>query len=290
MPAHVFDGKSLANKLQDELAQDVKKLKIQPCLAVALVGDDPASEIYVKNKQKACEQIGIKTVSVNLPGDATEGDVLDFVYDWNEDPSVHGILVQLPLPKQIDAYKIVNAISPLKDVDGFNAINLGSISHNRTKLFPCTPSAVKYILSQCTDLNGKTVAIVNRSIVVGQPLALMLMQNADGANATVTVCHDHTPPEMLRSILRNSDVIVSAVGKRPNFCIGRDMVKEGSILIDVGISRLPDGKVVGDLNFKEVVEVASCVTKVPGGVGPLTIAFLMKNTIEAAKLQYKGHT
>lgn len=293
MKAHLLDGQILANEILIALRDDVERLQEQdvyPCLAVCLVGEDPASEIYVRHKQRACEKVGIRSVSIRLSAKATTHEIMDFVKDWNEDPNVHGILVQLPLPEHVDRYTILSAIDPRKDVDGFHPANVGSIPHGRAYHKPCTPQGIQTLLSHYgVDLDGKNVIIVNRSIVVGQPLALMLgqplalmlVQDEVHANATVTIAHDHT--RNLPALTRKADVVIVAVGRRPEFVLTADMVKRDAVVVDVGINRIA-GKVIGDVDFEAVRRIAAWITPCPGGVGPLTIATLLQNTVQAARL------
>jgi methylenetetrahydrofolate dehydrogenase (NADP+)/methenyltetrahydrofolate cyclohydrolase len=276
----ILDGKKLALRIQQEIKQEVQILKtkeIHPCLAVCLVGDDTASNIYVSRKQEACEKVGIRIISLKMPAKTSQNEILDFINDWNEDKAVHGILVQLPLPAHFDCYTVVNAISPKKDVDGFHAFNIGNIAHGKCNLLPCTPSGIMHLLAEYNiDLIGKHVCIINSTNVVGKPLSLMMLNE----KATVTICHEHTVG--LKEISSMADIVVTAVGKRPKFVLSADYVKKGAVVIDVGINRI-DGKVVGDVDFDTVSKIASAITPVPGSIGPLTIAFLLKNTVKAAK-------
>lgn len=287
MPANILDGRAVADRLLDETASDVFELRergVVPKLVVLLVGDDPASGVYVSHKQKQCSRAGIESRCVRMPADTTQDELLSEIKHYNQDRSVHGILVQLPLPAGMDREEVVNAVSPDKDVDGFHALNMGRIVHNTPRFLPCTPAAVQHILREYEiDLAGKHVVIINRSIVVGQPLALMLMQNAEAANATVTVCHDHT--KNLRHHTRQADVLITAVGRLNKFHLSDDMIKEGAVVVDVAINRTEGGKLTGDVDFKSMSEKASWITPVPGGVGPVTVAMLLKNTVLAAKRQ-----
>jgi len=274
--ANILDGKSVADRLNKQTTKEISDNKLNPRLAVILVGDDPASQIYVSHKQKQCELVGIDSLCAKLPNSITESELKTLIKDYNSDPTIHGILVQLPLPKHISRSSIVNAIDPNKDVDGFHALNMGMIVHQTPNFLPCTPSAIKHILQEYKiELNN--VVIVNRSIVVGQPLALMLMQ--EDVNATVTVCHDGT--KCVAEHTRNADVVIVAVGNRDNFVLTGDMIKEGAVVIDVGISRR-NGRIVGDVD-ESVYEKASWITRPIGGVGPVTVAFLLQNTVKAAK-------
>jgi len=284
--AVILDGKTLAKKIQEEIADEVAEFfqenSITPCLAAVLMGEDPASEIYVRNKQKACERCGLDSQLHRLPDTATQDDLLELIKELNLDHNVHGILVQLPLPKQIDESQILQAIHPLKDVDAFHPENVGRIVQGRPRFLPCTPHGVQQILLRNDlEIEGKHVVIVGRSDIVGKPLAIMLMQRAPGANATVTVCHSRT--QNLAEITRMADILVVAIGV-PHF-IKADMVKPGAVVVDVGINRLPNGKLAGDVDFEGVLEVASHITPVPGGVGRLTVTMVIQNTFEAARQQ-----
>ncbi len=286
MTAVILDGKTLAKKIQEEIADEVAEFfqenSITPCLAAVLMGEDPASEIYVRNKQKACERCGLDSQLHRLPDTATQDDLLELIKELNLDHNVHGILVQLPLPKQIDESQILQAIHPLKDVDAFHPENVGRIVQGRPRFLPCTPHGVQQILLRNDlEIEGKHVVIVGRSDIVGKPLAIMLMQRAPGANATVTVCHSRT--QNLAEITRMADILVVAIGV-PHF-IKADMVKPGAVVVDVGINRLPNGKLAGDVDFEGVLEVASHITPVPGGVGRLTVTMVIQNTFEAARQQ-----
>jgi len=284
--AVILDGKTLAKKIQEEIADEVAEFfqenSITPCLAAVLLGEDPASEIYVRNKQKACERCGLDSQLHRLPDTATQDDLLELIKELNLDHNVHGILVQLPLPKQIEESQILQAIHPLKDVDAFHPENVGRIVQGRPRFLPCTPHGVQQILLRNDlEIEGKHVVIVGRSDIVGKPLAIMLMQRAPGANATVTVCHSRT--QNLAEITRMADILVVAIGV-PHF-IKADMVKPGAVVVDVGINRLPNGKLAGDVDFEGVLEVASHITPVPGGVGRLTVTMVIQNTFEAARQQ-----
>lgn len=257
----------------------------KPCLAVVLVGDDAASSIYVKRKQVACEEVGIATKEISLPGDTPSHRLMGILCDLNTDHGVHGILVQLPLPEHINKFDVFDTISPMKDVDVFTSYNTGLMIQNRSRFQPCTPQACREILVRSgIPIHGQNVCIVNRSLVVGQPLAHMLMQNEDFANATVTVCHEHT--KNMKEVLRSADIVVTAVGRRENFTLTADMVRPGATVIDVAIIR-QGNKIVGDVDFENVKNVAGAITPVPGGVGPCTVAMLLRNTMTAAKNQYR---
>ena len=289
MPAEVIDGVAIGRLVRADVAADVAMLLeqgVRPGLTVVLVGDDPASGIYVRAKGKACEEAGMKGVTIRLPSETSEADLLARVDALNEDPTVHGILVQMPLPKHIDADTVIRRILPGKDVDGFHPINVGKLLiGERDGFAPCTPAGVQEMLLRSgVETRGKDCVIIGRSNIVGKPMASLLMQDAPAGNATVTICHSRTRD--LASHTRRADIIVAAIG-RPRM-ITRDMVKPGAVVIDVGINRIADAatktgyRVVGDVDFDGVREVASLITPVPGGVGPMTIAMLMKNTARAA--------
>jgi len=285
MSATIISGTTVAKQLRAELALEVVRFRestgVTPHLAAVLVGDDPASAVYVRNKQKACETTGLLSTMHRLPVETTQQQLLKLVADLNADQSVHGILVQLPLPRQINSQVILDAITPLKDVDAFHPENVGLISQGRPRFLPCTPHGVQYLLTESqTQVSGAHVVILGRSDIVGKPLALMLMQKGNAANATVTVCHSQT--RNLTEMTRQADILVAAIGV-PEF-VKKDMVRPGAVVIDVGINRVGE-KLVGDVDFAAVSEVASAITPVPGGVGPMTIAMLLKNTLTAARLQ-----
>lgn len=287
MPARIIDGKAIADSTRQEIARDVRTFREQtgtvPRLAAVLVGDNPASDVYVRNKRLACEKVGVESSLDRLPADASQQQLLDLVHRLNGDPQVHGILVQLPLPKQIDAQVVLDAVSPIKDVDCFHPENVGLLSQGRPRFLPCTPCGVQQLLIHSgTKIAGSHVVILGRSEIVGKPLALMLVQKAPAGDATVTICHSRTRD--LAAIARTADILVAAIGA-PHF-VKPDMVKPGAVVIDVGINRV-DGKLVGDVDFAGVSEVASAITPVPGGVGPMTIAMLLRNTLTAAALQFK---
>lgn len=275
-----MDGKKLAQEVKAELKQRVEELwtskQIVPRLAVILVGEDPASQVYVRNKRRAAEKIGIKTVDNLLPATVSEADLLDLIYEYNEDPNIHGILVQLPLPAHIDETKVTHAILPSKDVDGFHPVNMGHLFMNMPHSLPCTPRGIMELLAAYgISPAGKEVVIVGRSNIVGRPM-VALMLNAD---ATVTVAHSKTKD--LRAVTKRADILVVATG-RPEMITGAD-IKPGAVVIDVGVNRLADGHLVGDVQHQTVEGVASYLTPVPGGVGPMTIAMLMKQTVEFAE-------
>lgn len=279
--AILIDGKQISTQVKDAVKAEVAVLSEQgivPCLAVVIVGDDPASRVYVNNKKKACAYTGMKSIEYALEKDTTEEELLALVKKLNEDPSVNGILVQLPLPKQIDENKVLKTISPEKDVDAFHAVNVGKIMIGDYDFLPCTPAGcMELIRSTGVDVTGKNCVVVGRSNIVGKPLAMLMLH----ANATVTICHSKT--QNLKEICAKADILIAAVGRAK--MITADMVKEGAVVIDVGMNRLEDGKLCGDVDFDAVKEVAGYITPVPGGVGPMTIATLMKNTVMAAKVQ-----
>ena len=288
MPARIIDGKSIAEKLRTNLAEDVsqflERTGVQPHLVAILTGDDPASAVYVRNKQKACELAGIKSTLHKLPADTSQEQLLSLVRECNTNPDVHGILVQLPLPQQIDETAILDAVTPLKDVDAFHPENVGRIVQGRPRFLPCTPHGVQELLRiEEIETAGKHAVILGRSEIVGKPMALLLIQKGDVANCTVTVCHSRT--QDIAAIARQADILVAAIGK-PKF-VTAEMVKPGAVVIDVGINRV-DGKLVGDVDFDPVSEIASAITPVPKGVGPMTIAMLLKNTLTAARLATDG--
>ena len=290
MSAELLDGKAIANEIKQELGEEVAKFiedtSVVPCLAAVLVGDDPASQVYVRNKQRACERVGIESQLHRLPAETTQAELLDLVDQLNTSSEVHGILVQLPLPGHIDATKVLDAIDPAKDVDAFHPDNVGRIAQGRPRFLPCTPHGVQQILHRSNiPVSGQHVVVVGRSDIVGKPLAMMLVQRdstlgSAAANATVTVCHSRSKD--LSAITREADILVAAVGQ-PKL-ITADMVKPGAAVIDVGINRTEEG-LVGDVDFDGVREVAGHLTPVPGGVGPLTIAMLLRNTLTAAATQ-----
>jgi methylenetetrahydrofolate dehydrogenase (NADP+) / methenyltetrahydrofolate cyclohydrolase len=288
MAATVIDGRSIAEKLRVEIAQDASTLQasygVVPHLAAILVGDDPASAVYVRNKHLACEKAGLRSTLIKLPASATQAELLALVERLNADATVHGILVQLPLPKQISPQLVLDAVAPLKDVDCFHPENVGLLSQGRPRFLPCTPSGVQQILIHAgVPVPGSHVVIVGRSDLVGRPLALMLMQKGIAADATVTVCHSRT--RNLAEISRTADILVAAMGQ-PEF-IKAEMVKPGAVVIDVGTTRVGD-RIVGDVDFAGVSQVAAAITPVPRGVGPMTITMLLANTVMAAKLACTG--
>lgn len=284
MTARIMDGKTLGNSLRVNFRKRVEALialGLQPGLAVILVGDSPASKIYVGNKVKACEECGVASFHLSLPADSSESEVLALISRLNADAAVHGILVQLPLPKHMDAQKVIETISPAKDVDGFHVASAGALMVGRPGFWPCTPyGCMKMLDSIGYDLRGKHAVVIGRSNIVGKPMAMMLL----GENATVTVCHSATRD--LKAYTLQADVVVAAVGKRN--LLTADMVKPGAVVIDVGMNRNDDGKLCGDVDFEGVKEVAGWITPVPGGVGPMTVAMLIENTLRSAELHLKG--
>ena len=290
MSAKIIDGKKIAEEMQDEMVEEVKQLLaegITPGLSVVLVGEDPASQVYVRNKTRTCKKLGIKSDQYNLEATATEQELLDVVEKLNNDPTVHGILVQMPLPKGIDENKVINAISPEKDVDGFHPVSVGKMVVGEPGFLPCTPHGCQVLLRRSgVDTAGKHVVVVGRSNIVGKPVANILLQKQEGANATVTICHTGTTD--IGAHTRTADIIIAAAG-RPNTVTG-DMVKEGVVVIDVGVNRVDAPgtkrgfKLVGDVDFDAVSEKAAAITPVPGGVGPMTITMLMHNTIASARM------
>jgi len=284
MTAQVLDGKRIADTLLDDLAVRVRARvesgRSRPGLAVVLVGNDPASSVYVRNKRRACERVGIQAYDYDLHADTSDAELVALIDQLNADPKIHGILVQLPLPAHINAQKVIEAISPAKDVDGFHIASAGALMTGMPGFWPCTPYGCMKMLESLNegkgyDLRGKHAVVIGRSNIVGKPMALMLLQK----DATVTVCHSRTAD--LKAQTLQADVIVAAVGKRN--VLTADMVKPGAVVIDVGMNRNDEGKLCGDVDFDGVKEVASYITPVPGGVGPMTITMLLVNTLEAAE-------
>lgn len=274
----ILDGKKLSLKITEELKKQVSKLQKKPKLAVILVGNDPASQIYVKNKQKKAEEIGFESLVIPLPEDISEDNLLEHIYILNEDDNINGILLQLPIPKHLNQQRILEAIEPIKDVDGFTTYNFGRLALGyKPYAIPCTPKGIIKLLEEYNiNLEGKNALIIGRSNIVGKPISLLLQQK----NATVTMAHSKT--KNLKEIALNSDIIISAIGK-PKM-ITAEFVKEGAIVIDVGINRDETG-LCGDVDFKEVSKKTSFITPVPGGIGPMTIAMLMENTLQLYKIQ-----
>lgn len=275
MEAKLIDGKMISQEIKDKLKIEISKLKIKPGLAVIIVGNDPASQIYVNNKHKSCEEVGIKSFNYELDEKTSESKLLSLIEKLNNDKTVHGILVQLPLPKNINEEKVINSISPIKDVDCFTKYNVGqmNICADYKKLLPATPKGcIKLLESLNIGLSGKNAVIIGRSNIVGKPISSLLLQK----NCTVTICHSKTTD--LKKITKQADILVAAIGK--DRFVKKDMLKKGVIVIDVGMNRV-EGKLYGDVDFKNVKKVASYITPVPGGVGPMTIAMLLENTLIA---------
>ncbi len=276
---HIIDGKAISAQIRAEIAEKVKTLKaergIVPGLAVIIVGEDPASRVYVRNKHRACEEVGFASFGYELPASTTQEELLALVEKLNRDSAVHGILVQLPLPSHLDEEKILLAIDPAKDVDAFHPYNVGKIMIGNYDFLPCTPAGVMELLRRSDiEIAGKECVVVGRSNIVGKPQAMLLLQ----ANGTVTVCHSRTRD--LREVCRRADILIAAIGK-PEF-FDASFVKEGAVVIDVGINRRADGRLCGDVNYEDVAPHTSYITPVPGGVGPMTIAMLIQNTLTAA--------
>ena len=290
MTAKLIDGKATAAAISAEVKADVAELRqrgISPRLAAVLVGDNPASKAYVANKRKVCEEIGIESVLHTPTADISEPALLELIDELNHDAHVHGILVQLPLPKHIDELKVIESVSPLKDVDGFHPINVGKLVLGLDTFKSCTPAGIhELILRSGHSIEGKHVVIIGRSNIVGKPMLNILIQKEKDANATVTLCHSRS--QDLPSIARQANILIAAIGK-PKF-VSSEMIKPGAVVIDVGINRVDDNaspkgyKLVGDVDFDAVKEVASAITPVPGGVGPMTVAMLMVNTVKAARM------
>ncbi len=278
MSAKILDGKALSAKIKDNLKEECAALKekgINPCLAVIIAGDDPASRVYVNNKKAACEYIGIKSLEYALPADVTQRELMELIDTLNDDKTVDGILVQLPLPSHLDEKEVINRIRPEKDVDAFHPVNVGKIMIGDYDFLPCTPAGVMELIAESgVEISGKQCVVVGRSNIVGKPQSMLLLHK----NGTVTICHSKT--KNLAEICRSADILVAAVG-RAKF-ITADMVKEGAVVIDVGINRGEDGKLYGDVDYEPVSLVAGAITPVPGGVGPMTISMLMRNTLTAA--------
>lgn len=285
MPAKLLDGKALAARLQTEIAADVRafteRTGVTPCLAAVLVGDNPASEVYVRNKQRACDRVGMTSRLIRLGGETTQRELLDLVAALNADAAVHGILIQLPVPKQIDSQAVLRAVSPAKDVDAFHPENVGLLVQGTPRFAPCTPYGVQQLLIRSgIETAGRHAVILGRSDIVGKPMANLLVQRGAGGDATVTICHSRTRD--LPAIARQADILIAAIGQAQ--FVTAEMVKPGAAVVDVGMNRLDTGKLVGDVDFDAVRRVAGHITPVPGGVGPLTVTMLMKNTLAAAEL------
>lgn len=275
---NIIDGKAVSLAVKERVRDEIAKKNLKIGLAVVIVGNNQASRVYVNNKKKACEFCGITSYEYALPEETSEGELLELVEALNGDNNINGILVQLPLPKQIDEKKIIEHISPSKDVDAFHAVNVGKIMIGDYAFLPCTPAGVMELIhSTGTEISGRECVVIGRSNIVGKPMAMLLLHE----NATVTVCHSRT--KNLSEVCRRADILVSAVG-RANF-VTPDMVKEGAVVIDVGMNRNEEGKLCGDVDFERVKDKCSFITPVPGGVGPMTIAMLMENTLRAGKLQ-----
>ena len=281
MTGQKIDGTLIATTVKDRVRIAVEELKsedITPCLATILVGENPASATYVKNKQKACADVGIITKDHKLPESFSQQEMNSLVDLLNKDDSVHGILIRLPLPKQLDEFSTVSRISPIKDIDGLTPYSVGLLSSGKAILKPCTPSGIMEMFDYYNiDLTGKHTVIINRSNLVGKPLYHLLLEK----NATVTTCHSKT--KNLKELCQKADIVVTAVGDRTKFVLSADMIKDGAVVIDVGISR-QNGKIIGDADYDEIIKKASFATPVPGGVGPMTIAILLKNTVTAASI------
>ncbi len=278
MSAKIIDGKAISAAVKEQVRAEIERDNMNVGLAVVIVGDDPASRVYVNNKKKACEFCGIKSFEYALPADCTEEQLLELVDTLNADSAVNGILVQLPLPAHLDEKRVIERISPLKDVDAFHESNVGKIMIGNYSFLPCTPAGcMELIHSTGIEVAGKECVVIGRSNIVGKPMAMLLLHE----NGTVTICHSKT--KNLTEVCRRADILVAAVG-RANF-VTADMVKEGAVVIDVGINRLENGKLCGDVKFDEVSEKAGWITPVPGGVGPMTIAMLMRNTVTACRIQ-----
>lgn len=275
--ASIIDGKKISAEIKDELKVKVQELKeqgVELALAVILVGEDPASKVYVGNKEKACEYIGIKSLAYKLPENTSEDELLDLINKLNNDNSVNGILVQLPLPKAIDEKKVLNAISPKKDVDAFHPVNVGSLLIGEKSFLPCTPAGIIQLLKRSNiEIAGKECVVIGRSNIVGKPMSILLLQE----NGTVTIAHSKT--NNLKEVCKRADILVVAIGK-PKF-IDASYIKEGATVIDVGIHRMEDNKLCGDVDFESAEKVAGAITPVPGGVGPMTIAMLMNNCVNS---------
>ena len=275
----IISGIEVSSKIKEELIieiQNLKKRSIYPCLSTILVGDDPASAIYIRNKHRACSEVGIETNDNKLESSIKEKNLIELIKTLNEDKKVHGILMQLPLPDHINQFNVINTIEPQKDIDGLTYYNAGLLLNRKPSFIPCTPLGVMELLKYYNvELKGKDAIIINRSILVGKPLALLLLDK----DATVTICHSNT--KNLEEKIRNSDIVVTAIGNRKLFTLTADLVSDNAIVIDIGISRA-NGKIIGDADYENVSKKVSGITPVPGGVGPMTIAMLLKNTVLAA--------
>ncbi len=282
--AHIIDGKKISAEIRAEITEEVKAMKaegINPGLAVIIVGENPASQVYVRNKGKACEEVGIYSEIIRMPEETTEATLLEKIDELNARKEISGILVQLPLPKHISEDKVIAAISPEKDVDAFSEVNVGKIMIGNHHFLPCTPAGVMELIKRSgIEIAGKQAVVIGRSNIVGKPQAMLLLH----ANATVTICHSRT--KNLAEVCRTADILVVAIGKAD--FVTADMVKPGACVIDVGMNRKADGKLTGDVDYASVSEVAGAITPVPGGVGPMTITMLLKNTLTAAREQNKA--
>jgi methylenetetrahydrofolate dehydrogenase (NADP+)/methenyltetrahydrofolate cyclohydrolase len=293
MGAKIIDGKAISQQIRGELKSEVEDLirkGVKPGLGVILAGENPASQIYVRNKERACEKIGIYTLTKRLPAEISEEELLSEIEQWNGDSSIHGILVQLPLPKHIDEHRVIESVAPEKDVDGFHPYSVGRMVLGTPRFLPCTPAGIQELLLRSgVPTDGKHVVIVGRSNIVGKPLCNILLQKTKGANATVTICHTGTPD--ISHFTRQADILVVAAG-RPEVVKG-DMIKEDTVVVDVGVNRVDDAtqdkgyRIVGDVEFESARQVARAITPVPGGVGPMTIAMLLRNTVMACRFQSK---
>lgn len=278
--AAIIDGKAVSQKIKEEIRAEIEREQLSVGLAVVIVGNNPASRVYVNNKKKACEVCGIQSFEYALPEETTQEQLLELIDTLNTDEKVNGILVQLPLPQGLDEKKVIERISPLKDVDAFHAENVGKIMIGNYAFLPCTPAGVMELIhSTGTEISGKECVVIGRSNIVGKPMAMLLLHE----NATVTICHSRT--KNLAEVCRRADLLISAVGKAD--FVTADMIKDGAVVIDVGMNRNAEGKLCGDVKFEEAEKKASFITPVPGGVGPMTIAMLMKNTVMAKRLQSK---
>jgi len=283
--AEILDGRTLAQRIRRQVAGEVAELKSRtgatPGLTVVLVGDDPASQVYVRNKESACNAAGIKGTVLRLPHQTQEAELLSLIDRLNGDPLVHGILVQLPLPEQMDGPTVVERVSPLKDVDGFHPLNLGKLAAGTPRYVPCTPLGIRELLIQAgVETRGAHAVVLGRSQIVGKPMALLLLQKGPGGDATVTICHTATRDPA--SVARQADLLIVAMGQPEQ--VTAQWVKPGAVVVDVGIHQRADGRLCGDVHFESVAQVASRITPVPGGVGPMTIAMLLRNTLQAARL------
>jgi len=286
VPAEILDGRSLARRIRLQVADEVAELRsrtgVVPGLTVVLVGDDPASQVYVRNKETACKAAGMQGTVLRLPYETTQSELLAMIDQLNGDPMVHGILVQLPVPRQIDGSIVLERVSPLKDVDGFHPLNFGLLAAGTPRYVPCTPLGIRELLIQSgVATRGARAVVLGRSQIVGKPLALLLLQKGPGGDATVTVCH--TATRDTAGIARQADLLFVAMGQPEQ--VTASWVKPGAVVVDVGIHRRDDGRLCGDVHFESVAEVASRITPVPGGVGPMTIAMLLRNTLQAVRLQ-----